>query len=509
MQFDLLVIGGGVSGLSTVYHLLKQQSTIKDQNSKRIKTICLLEAKNRLGGRIQTSRTKIDEEKIEIGANWIHGIIDNPVFEFLTRNKIIDTTIESNKSNYNIEARSSTGEVIDDELVYKVYEVYSRMLNNAARFHNDLSRLDEINFFSDSMGNYLHGEIEKYILSENITIRPLIRKLFDSLLKRETCISGCDSMNDVSLQYFSQYKEYLGGNVIIPKGYHSLITSMLNEIDDLDCDIGKNKKSFQYFLQSEVIKIEWPGLDRSQIPSNSNVILTKFPLKIQCKNGFSFEANHVVLTIPLGSLQKNLANLFSPPLPQYKLECVQRMGFDVVDKIFLEYSHKSTIVDKFFRNGKKIDEIMLLWTDDDTEYCSKKFWYKKIYSIYCISDHCLQLWVSGKEARHMEQLDDREVNEQLTKELRSIFGDSNFPLADNVIVTRWGSDPCTLGSYSYIRQHSTVDDIDKLAEPIYLHPDDDLPLIVFGGEATHRDYFSTVHGAFLSGRSCASKFTAM
>ncbi|XP_046919898.2 spermine oxidase [Dermatophagoides farinae] len=513
-KFNLIIIGGGCSGLSTALHLLKQNFP---------GTIGLIEARNRLGGRIWTMKTKIEEKKIEIGANWIHGIINNPIYELLYQKRIIDSNIESNNSIHNIQAKiCQNGDDIDTVWIRKVYDVYSSTLKKASRFNNnddDGETLKEIQFYNDSMGKYIDAEINKWIENELMAIdsdqstthRTIIRSLFDSLIKRETCISGCNSMDDVSLQYFDQYKEYLGPHITIPLGYDSLINVLLDDIEEIDLD----QNRFQYFLDSPVRKICWPGLSRKSVEKIAD---DSYPIRIECSNGMIFECKHLVLTITLGCLKKYVKeNFFEPPLPEYKIKCINRMGIDIVDKIFMEYSSKSTIFDVFTKDGVTIDEMMLLWNDyDDGSIVEKttetnesdhsKPWYKKIYSIYRISDHFIQLWISGNEARILEQLNEHEINEQLTKQFRRIFRNPQFPMADNVIVTRWGMDPFSFGSYSFIHKHSSPDDIEKLSKPIYLQPNDELPAIVFSGEATHKEYFSTVHGAFLSGIEAAKNF---
>lgn len=450
-HFNLIVVGGGVSGLSTVCYLLKNQFS---------GNIGLLEARNRFGGRILTTKTKIEEEKIELGANWIHGIINNPIYEILYKNQVIDFNTNENKSCYNLRARTYDGKDIEIKLIQQVTEAYSNILNGTSQFIEN--HLEIANSYKDSVGKYLINEIENWIEkfaknSENINF---VRGLFDSLLKRETCINGCNSMDDVSLQYYQQYKEYLGGNMTISRGYYSLIQVLLNNIDEMD-----DNQQFNYFFDHQITKIKWPGL------SSKRDQLEDFFISIECSNGSIFKCKHLILTQSLGCLKKHLKQLFDPPLPQYKLDCVERMGFDVVDKVFLEYSSKSTISNAFTQDGAIIDEILILWNNSDE---NKKHWYQKIYSIYRITDHCIQVWVSGDEARTLENLDEAEINAQLTEQFRSIFNDDHFPKADNVIVTRWGMDPFSNGSYSFISNKSSPEDIDRLASPIYLNPDDEL-----------------------------------
>ena len=81
--------------------------------------------------------------------------------------------------------------------------------------------------------------------------------------------------------------------------------------------------------------------------------------------------------------------------------------------------------------------------------------------------------------------------------------------------TRWGADPLFRGSYSYCPADGRAADMDALAAPVVpeLNPDPGceggaaapgnaaLPRVMFAGEATHRSYFGTVHGAFFSVRA--------
>jgi monoamine oxidase len=67
-----------------------------------------------------------------------------------------------------------------------------------------------------------------------------------------------------------------------------------------------------------------------------------------------------------------------------------------------------------------------------------------------------------------------------------------------VLQTRWKSDPCSQGSYSFDKLGATPSDRDVLAAPVRGR-------IFFAGEATHREMFSTVHGAYLSGCRAADE----
>ena len=65
-QYDTIVIGAGVSGLTTA-RLLAQAG----------QRVLVLEARDRIGGRTWTDRS--DGLVTDLGASWIHGIDDSPL----------------------------------------------------------------------------------------------------------------------------------------------------------------------------------------------------------------------------------------------------------------------------------------------------------------------------------------------------------------------------------------------------------------------------------------------
>jgi Flavin containing amine oxidoreductase len=69
---DTIIVGAGIAGLGAA-NVLRSQG----------KTVLILEARNRVGGRIFTDRS-LGNIPLDLGASWIHGTQDNPLTE-LTR----------------------------------------------------------------------------------------------------------------------------------------------------------------------------------------------------------------------------------------------------------------------------------------------------------------------------------------------------------------------------------------------------------------------------------------
>ncbi|WP_143549516.1 FAD-dependent oxidoreductase, partial [Rickettsiella grylli] len=64
--YDVIIVGGGISGLAAADYLITHG-----------KRVLLLEATNRIGGRILS--LPYFEYALDLGASWIHGIQNNPI----------------------------------------------------------------------------------------------------------------------------------------------------------------------------------------------------------------------------------------------------------------------------------------------------------------------------------------------------------------------------------------------------------------------------------------------
>ncbi|KAG1657727.1 hypothetical protein FOA52_011989 [Chlamydomonas sp. UWO 241] len=122
------------------------------------------------------------------------------------------------------------------------------------------------------------------------------------------------------------------------------------------------------------------------------------------------------------------------------------------------------------------------------------------------------LWIAGDTALQMERLSDEEVArgiEQLLATFPSVrLPPGASPINPRIVRSSWGTNELFRGSYSYLRagvENGEV--VDLIAEP--LTTDTGLPVVMFAGEATHRHYMGTVHGAYLSGFREASRFMVM
>ncbi|XP_062927817.1 spermine oxidase-like isoform X4 [Mobula hypostoma] len=248
-------------------------------------------------------------------------------------------------------------------------------------------------------------------------------------------------------------------------------------------------------LKKPIKQIQWNGSFES---GGSSV----YSVRVVCEDGDHILADHIIVSISLGCLKANGQAFFQPRLPEQKLSAIQSLGFGTMNKIYLEYETP------FW--DENTDVIGLVW-EDETPFSVQKpnltEWWKHVPVFYVIRPterygHVLVGTISGKEAEFVESLNPQEVASRCTYLFRQFTGRSSLPELKSVYVTKWFSNPYTRGSYSHISITSTGAMIDQLAEPLPQATEgSSSPMlqVLFAGEATHRSYHSTTHGALLSG----------
>ncbi|XP_078669778.1 peroxisomal N(1)-acetyl-spermine/spermidine oxidase-like [Branchiostoma floridae x Branchiostoma belcheri] len=473
----VVIIGGGMAGISAAQRLTAAGWT----------DVKIVEARDRPGGRMWTQR--LGPNIIELGANWIHGSEGNPIYKLAEDHNLLKNTARLQTFNARYRLRGDTfmpgGQVIDREVVQEFLHMYEELIEECCKFFLEKKTPHHPD---ESVGNYLEQEFPKRLnqSTDNDDVKRLKMALFKQHLKQETFINGCHSMKEVGLQYFGEHVCFAGGNINLPDGYDTVFGVLLKDI--LSGCILYNK---------QVKCVLWDQVE-ADTNSSSAECHPRHAVSIVCEDGEILKADHVIITVPLGFLKKHASTFLQPPLPEKKLRSIAKMGFGVVDKIFLEYEKP------FWEAGSP--GFQLVCREDETEPSCPEEWYKKLYIFYVDpkAPNFVFCWLSGEEALHMETLPEEEVAHKIVEVLRRFTGNDEIPLPQRLVRSRWGSDPLTCGSYSFMAVGASGEDIDTIAEPLY-SPHTGEPVVQFAGEATHRLYQSTVHAAYLSGQREADR----
>ena len=204
----------------------------------------------------------------------------------------------------------------------------------------------------------------------------------------------------------------------------------------------------------------------------------KNTVRLLTKNQETFEADAVIITIPLAVLKEGAVE-FLPELPAEKKEAIQRIGMSPGMKIIFKFSKPFWPERLYFLH---------------TEGLFPQFWVTSKGKDS--KDFILTAFLGGDRAAFCNTLPDYGVSRAL-EGLDAIFGDgvATRSLIDTY-VANWGCDPYFRGLYTFPTPNSTGLR-EKLAEPIDQK-------IYFAGEAVHADGASgTVHGALETGEMAA------
>ena len=287
------------------------------------------------------------------------------------------------------------------------------------------------------------------VLSENDLSDEELRRLNFYAYQGTALEYGAD-MKDLSLWWWDQDEEFGGEQVIFPGGYNQITDGLAS---GLDIRLGTVVNTVRY------------GTDGVEVETSAGV----------------FVADQAVVTFPLGVL-KQASVKFEPPLPASKQEAIDRLEMGILNKVYLKFS------EAFW--GEDIETISYLG-DELGEWCD---W---LSFVPFTGEPVLMAFHGGDKGFALEELSDDEIVAGAMQTLRVMFGD-NIPEPEGVLITRWGQDSYSFGAYSHIPPFASGEDYDALAEPV-----DDV--LFFAGEATSREYPSTVHGAYLSGVRAAEE----
>ncbi|XP_023977283.1 peroxisomal N(1)-acetyl-spermine/spermidine oxidase isoform X1 [Physeter macrocephalus] len=485
----VLVVGGGIAGLGAAQRLCCHPA---------FPHLRVLEATARAGGRIRSERSF--GGVVEVGAHWIHGPSQgNPVFQLAAKYGLLGEKALS-EENQLIEtgghvglpsvSYASSGGSVSLELVAEMARLFYSLTDQTREF------LHAAETPTPSVGEYLKKEIRQHMAgwTEEEETKRLKLAILNNLFNVECCVSGTHSMDLVALAPFGEYTVLPGLDCTFPRGYQGLT----------DCIMASLPKDVMVF-NKPVKTIHWNGsFEEASAPGET------FPVLVECEDGGCFPAHHVVVTVPLGFLKERLDTFFEPPLPTEKAEAIRRLGFGTNNKIFLEFE------EPFWQPD--CQHIQVVWRDtsplEDAAPKLQDAWFKKLIGFWVLpsfgrASQVLCGFIAGLESEFMETLSDEDVLLSLTQVLRSVTGNPRLPAPRSVLRSRWHSAPYTRGSYSYVAVGSSGDDMDLLAQPLPADGRDAQLQVLFAGEATHRTFYSTTHGALLSGWREADRLIAL
>jgi monoamine oxidase len=290
MSYDSIIIGAGATGLYAASKLTAAG-----------KRVLLLEARNRVGGRIYTITDARFTRPIEAGAEFVHG--DVPITLSLLK-----------------EAKISF-----HEMTGEIFQIENGSLKESDLFDRDWPRIiDQLHQlktdipFEEFLQRYFPGNHQ---LHENI-----IR-----------FVEGYNAADSSKVSSFALKEEWSAEEEPIQNrpdnGYGPLMEHLLN---------AALKSHLVLRLNEEVIGIDWSS-EQIHVKSSKGV----------------YTASKVLITVPLGVLQSEKIE-FTPSIPKY-IGAAQQIGFGPVVKVVAEL--KKNFWEKYVLG--KFPSFKFLFSDAD------------------------------------------------------------------------------------------------------------------------------------------------
>jgi len=299
---DVLVIGAGIAGLRAAEVLVS--------NGRRV---IVLEARDRLGGRIYTDRSW--GVPVELGASWIHGVENNPIAALAAAKGI-----KTQSTDYESNTYGADGKPLGDDALDGIEEQVAELVEAGREGSPDT---DEP----------LRAALDRAIAAADLDPSELlnIEMGITESIEHEY---ATDTVN-LSATNFDDGADEGGGDALLPEGYDKVVAAVANGLD--------------VRLGHVVSRVDTSG-DRAVVVTSQG----------------DFEAGAVVVTVPLGVLKAGSIQ-FSPALSEPKSRAIAKLGMGTLSKSCLRFESQFwpddaeliDIVPSASRRGQWVESLSL------------------------------------------------------------------------------------------------------------------------------------------------------
>lgn len=428
----VIIIGAGAAGLMAA----REVSKIGIQ-------VGILEARNRIGGRIHTLEDTRLNGYAEGGAEFIHG--DLPVTTNLLKEAGIQWHAIEGEAFRNIRGEFTTDD--DDN------ENQQLLMFRLQQLQQDTDVASFLNtWFADKKYSALVSAVTGYV-------------------------EGYDAADPQKASAFALRSEWSGANATgqeqyrVKGGYRHLINFLEVQCKAADCS---------FHLSTVIKQINWK----------------QNKVEVISIDGQIFTSSKLIITVPLGVLQSEPGSYgamrFAPDLP-HLFPDFQSLGFGSVIKILLQFKD-AFWTSKRMQKNTGINLQNMGWLFSDTPVPT---WWTQLPE----TSSLITGWLAGPKAAQWKDEPDENILNKALDSLAVLFKTCSEELLEQLSYRRivnWTSDPFTRGAYAYSTPQTSAL-IKLLIEPID-------GTLFFAGEALHDGpEMGTVEGALASGIRVASQ----
>lgn len=443
----VIIVGAGMSGISAGKRL----------SDARISDFMILEATDRIGGRIH--KTKFAGVNVEMGANWVEGVNGkekNPIWTMANSTGGLNLrTFRSDFDHLASNTYKQDGGLYDDKFVEKIIE-----------------RMDEVEESGTKLAGTLHlsGQEDMSVMA--------MQRLNDHMP------TGPARPVDMVIDYYQHDFEFAE-----PPRVTSLQNTVpLPTFDNFGDDVyfvadQRGFESVVYHVAGQYLKTDKAtgAIVDPRLKLNTVVReITHFPsgVTVKTEDNNVYKADYVMVSASLGVLQSELIR-FRPQLPSWKILSIYQFDMAVYTKIFLKFPRSFWPVGpgrEFFLYASGRRGYYPVWQQFEKQYPGS---------------NVLLVTVTDDESRRIEQQPDNQTMAEAVAVLRKMFPGADVPDATKILVPRWWSNKFYKGSFSNWPIGVNRYEYDLIRAPV--------GRVYFTGEHTSENYNGYVHGAYLAG----------
>jgi monoamine oxidase len=379
---SVVIIGAGASGLTAAAELARAGVNVT-----------IVEARDRIGGRMFTQKDPHTGAVVELGAEFIHGRPPQ-IWDLLRKNKIHAHAVDGD--NYCVQKEKLS----DCDFFSQIDEVLEKLTDRGR---------------DQSFIEFLRKYEKKKLIPPAIRARVLryiqgFHAADPRLISVHSLVKGMRA--DEKIDGEQAYR--------IPQGYQRLLKIFQTQI-----------KGVQLDLNTVVKQIHWKQ-SHAQITTNKK----------------TYEATHALITLPLGVLQAKTkskgAVQFSPRLPAQKRQALSKLAMGKVIRVSLCFRER--FWEDLRVNKKSLSKLSFLFSDDELF----PTWWTQMPT----KSPVIVGWAPFHAADQLTGHSLDSITNKALRALSNLLHTDHHKLKTLLAASHshdWETDPFSRGAYSYVK----------------------------------------------------------